>query len=158
MGMPPMDINSDWMSNASSGLCIILGYISYTESSHFPHFFSVFPFSLFLFFTLCLFPPLLSLGPLSFLSSFLSLLLPLSHLSFLSFSSPFPALYFACYSSLPLLFLKFFALCSIFLFSISFLFVRLSLFFFHFCFSVLIVASYIPSFCYCYCSMWQEGS
>ena len=25
--MPLLNINSDWMSNASSGLCIILGYI-----------------------------------------------------------------------------------------------------------------------------------
>ena len=27
--MPLTNINSDWMLNASSGLCIILGYISY---------------------------------------------------------------------------------------------------------------------------------
>ena len=27
--MPLTNINSDWMFNASSGLCIILGYISY---------------------------------------------------------------------------------------------------------------------------------
>ena len=27
--MPLTNINSDWMSNASSGLCIILGYIIY---------------------------------------------------------------------------------------------------------------------------------
>ena len=28
--MPLTNINSDWMSNTSSGLCIILGYIIYT--------------------------------------------------------------------------------------------------------------------------------
>ena len=30
--MPLTNVNSDWMSNASSGLCIILGYISYLSS------------------------------------------------------------------------------------------------------------------------------
>ena len=35
--MPLTNINSDWMSNASSGLCIILGYISAYQSSFFPH-------------------------------------------------------------------------------------------------------------------------
>ena len=29
--MPLTNINSNWMFNASSGLCIILGYISYTR-------------------------------------------------------------------------------------------------------------------------------
>ena len=29
--MPLMNINSDWMFNASSGLCIILGYIIYAS-------------------------------------------------------------------------------------------------------------------------------
>ena len=28
--MPLTNINSDWISNASSGLCIILGYLYYT--------------------------------------------------------------------------------------------------------------------------------
>ena len=31
--MPLTNINSDWMFNASSGLCIILGYISYLRGS-----------------------------------------------------------------------------------------------------------------------------
>ena len=90
VGMTSMNINSDWISNASSGLCIILGCISYIESCH--HIFLIssvfpcfFPFSLCLFFPIPLFSPLLSLAPLSFLSS-LSLLFPFSLLSFLSSS------------------------------------------------------------------------
>ena len=37
--MPLTNINSDWMSNASSGLCIIMGYIIYIfneQSNHTP--------------------------------------------------------------------------------------------------------------------------
>ena len=36
--MPLTNINSDWMSNTSSGLCIILSYISYIfkQSNHTP--------------------------------------------------------------------------------------------------------------------------
>ena len=94
MGMPSMNINSDWISNASSCLYIILGYL---ESSH------------------CILV-ILFLAPLSFLSTFLSLLSLFFSLLF-SFFPFFFSLFFSCFVLhlfLSLLFLKYFFLWLVF--------------------------------------------
>ena len=81
MGMPSMNINSDWISNASSCLCIILGYI---ESSHCILVISSFPSSF--------------LSLLFSFSPFSLLFFPLFFLSFLLFS----LLFLFCTSVIPL--------------------------------------------------------